>query len=188
MTTALTDDVFGNLLDGSNPSLLANSCPAESTAMAADAVFTCSFDAFVAGSFGDAAHVDIVTATVRDDDDTERSDDDTATVGFNDAPPNISVAKSALPAAVGEPGGTVTFTVEVANSSVEVVTLTSLTDDVFGDLLNAGEPSAVGEHLSGPDHDHSGRRHADLLIRCVRRGQLRRHGPHGYGDSRDPGR
>ena len=30
-----------------------------------------------------------------------------------------------------------TFTVEVANPSVEAVNLTSLTDDVFGDLLSA---------------------------------------------------
>ena len=100
MVTALNDDVFGNLLDGSNPLVSANTCPAQPVALAVDDTFTCSFDAFVAGNFGDAAHVDTVTATVRDNDGTERSDDDTAAVDFNDAPPNISVAKSASPAAV----------------------------------------------------------------------------------------
>ena len=40
-----------------------------------------------------------------------------------------------------EPGATVTFTVEVENLSVEAVTLTSLSDDVFGDLLDPANPA-----------------------------------------------
>ena len=139
--TSLTDDVFGDLLVA-NPSVSANTCPSQPVDMAPGDTFSCSFDAFVAGNFGDDAHVNTVTATVRDNDGTTGSDDDDATVDITDAPPNISVAKAASPTAVDEPGDTVTFTVEVTNSSVEDVTLTSLTDDVFGDLLNAGN-SAV---------------------------------------------
>ena len=40
-----------------------------------------------------------------------------------------------------EPGGTVTFAVAVANTSVEPVTLISLADDVFGDLLDPANPA-----------------------------------------------
>ena len=48
--------------------------------------------------------------------------------------PSVSVAKSASPSSLPEPGGTFTFTVEVTNTSAEPVTITSLTDDVYGDL------------------------------------------------------
>ncbi len=57
-------------------------------------------------------------------------------MAFGDLTPTIDVAKSAAPGTIPEPGGTVTFTVTVANTSVEPVTLTSLADDVFGDLLD----------------------------------------------------
>ena len=42
---------------------------------------------------------------------------------------------------VAEPGGTVTFTVEVTNTAPEGVTLTVLNDDVFGDLLDGSNPA-----------------------------------------------
>jgi uncharacterized repeat protein (TIGR01451 family) len=47
----------------------------------------------------------------------------------DDIPPTVEVTKTADPLILQEPGGTVTFTVTVHNTSQEAVTLTSLTDD-----------------------------------------------------------
>ena len=50
----------------------------------------------------------------------------------------ISVDKSAAPTQVPEPGGTVTFTVQITNPAVvESVTIDSIVDDVYGDLGGA---------------------------------------------------
>ncbi len=86
-------------------------------------------------------HHDTVTAGVVDDEGNPASDGDDATVAFADVLPSISVAKTPSTGTVPEPGGTVTFTVEVANTSVEAVTLVSLADDVFGDLRFPGNPA-----------------------------------------------
>ena len=63
------------------------------------------------------------------------TDSDTA---FVDVSPTIVVTKTADPTILGEPSGTVTFTVQVENTSSEEVTLTSLTDDIHGDLSSQG--------------------------------------------------
>lgn len=63
------------------------------------------------------------------------TDTDTA---FVDVLPSIAVTKTADPTSVPEPGGTVTFTVRVDNTSAETVTLTTLTDTVHGDLDGQG--------------------------------------------------
>ena len=78
---------------------------------------------------------------VEDDETNSANDSDDATVTFTDALPSLDVTKAASPTSVAEPGGTVTFTVIVDNTSVEPITITSLTDDVFGDLLDAGNPN-----------------------------------------------
>ena len=58
----------------------------------------------------------------------------TPTVDFTNVPPDISVTKTADPAAVPETGGNVAFTFAVTNNSAEAVTITSLADDKFGTL------------------------------------------------------
>ncbi|MCG8454849.1 MAG: GEVED domain-containing protein, partial [Holophagales bacterium] len=63
----------------------------------------------------------------------------TATVTITDAVPTILVTKTASPTSIPEPGGSVTFTVRVENTSgSEPVTLTSLVDDIHGDLNGQG--------------------------------------------------
>ena len=66
------------------------------------------------GDAGDS-QTDIVTATVVDDDKTEKSNFDDATVSLTDVPPTISVDKTASPDKV-EAGTEVTFTVKVTNT------------------------------------------------------------------------
>ena len=56
---------------------------------------------------------------------------------------SVSVGKSADPNTLDEPGGEVKFTVDVVNTTQAPVTLTSLRDDVYGNLDST---SSAGEH------------------------------------------
>ncbi len=141
---SLSDDVFGDLLDPANPRVSANSCPAASRPIALGGSFSCSFSARVAGDAGDPAHHDTVTAAAVDDEGNVATGADDATVAFADLNPTVDVAKSAAPGSIPEPGGTVTFTVTVANTSVEAVTLSSLTDSEFGNLRDSGNGLVAG--------------------------------------------
>lgn len=63
--------------------------------------------------------------------------------------PVITVVKSANPTSRPEPGGTFTFTVRVTNNSSQSVVITSITDDVHGNLdgrgsCDAGQTIAAG--------------------------------------------
>jgi uncharacterized repeat protein (TIGR01451 family) len=66
----------------------------------------------------------------------------TCTVTNNDVPRgqgSISISKSASPTSVKEPGGSVTFSVTITNTSVDVVvTVDNVVDDKFGDLDDDG--------------------------------------------------
>lgn len=76
----------------------------------------------------------------------------TSTVTFvntRSASPGITVVKSANPTTRPEPGGTFTFTVRVTNNSSQSVVITSITDDVHGNLdgrgsCDAGQTIAAG--------------------------------------------
>ena len=135
---SLVDDVFGDLLDVANPDVSANSCVSLPTTMAAGAAFACSFEAFVAGDASGPDHTDTVTVTGHDDEGDVARDEASATVSFDDVLPAASITKTTSAASVTEPGGTVTFTVTVENLSVEPLTVDALWDDVFGDVLDAG--------------------------------------------------
>lgn len=58
-----------------------------------------------------------------------------------DVRPSIAVTKAAGSASVPEPGTTVTFTVTVENTSQEDVTVDSITDSDFGDVLDPANPA-----------------------------------------------
>jgi uncharacterized repeat protein (TIGR01451 family) len=66
----------------------------------------------------------------------------TCTVTNNDVPRgqgSISVSKSAEPGTIQEPGGPVTFSVTITNTSADVnVTIDNVVDDKFGDLDDSG--------------------------------------------------
>jgi uncharacterized repeat protein (TIGR01451 family) len=67
------------------------------------------------------------------------ADSDDANVMVTDMLPEISLTKTAVPSSVPETGGNVVFTFLVKNIGVEDVTLTSLSDTVFGDLNGQGD-------------------------------------------------
>ncbi len=75
--------------------------------------------------------------------DGQYTDTDTATVTISGVAPSIVVTKAADPGSLPEPGGNVEFSVSVENTSgaTDPITITSLTDDIYGDLDGQGDCS-----------------------------------------------
>jgi streptogramin lyase len=128
--TSLSDSVFGDL-NGQDD------C-ATGGLIAIGGSYRCSITKFLASdSLTD--HYNIVTAVGTDDGGMTDIVTDGETVTFDDVAPDITVTKTANPTLVPEAGGYVTFTFLVENIGVEDVTLTSLSDSVFGDLNGQGD-------------------------------------------------
>ena len=97
----------------------------------------------------------------------------TVTNSDNDTPSSILVTKTADPTSLPEPGGNVSFSVSVKNTSaVDSVTISSLTDDVYGDLDGKGtcdvpQTIAAGATYScaftGPVSGNAGSQHTDVV-------------------------
>jgi hypothetical protein len=138
---SLTDDVFGDITTTAHPLVTATTCATGDTILANGGTYACYFN--VEGLSGSASgpepwHENEVTAVASDDDGGSDTATDIARVGFEDIPPEISIIKTADPETVPETGADVTFTVEVTNDGDVAITLTSLTDDQFGDLNGKG--------------------------------------------------
>jgi len=138
--TGLSDDVFGNL-NGQGD------C-ATGEVLVPDDTYTCQFTATVSGSFGDV-HTNTVTATVEDDDGSEGTDSDDASVGFDDVLPEIEVTKTASESIADVSGTDITFTVTVENLTAEAATLDALTDSIYGDLDGQGTCATGGTIAAG---------------------------------------
>ena len=132
---SVTDDVYGNLTTRSG-----STCnTAIGTVVQPGSSYTCTFSASFTGSPGDSL-TDTVTVTGKDDENSTASDDASATVQITGEPPAISVTKSANPTSRPAPGGTFEFSVGVTNNSAtsDPVTITSLLDSVYGELIGKG--------------------------------------------------
>ena len=143
---SIVDDVFGDVNGLGDCSV-----PQE---IAVGGSYSCSFTEFVSGVPGEP-HVNVVTVTGSDEDGEEVDDSDDETVDITDELPAIVLEKSADVVEVPESGGDVTFTVTVVNESAESVTLTSLVDDVFGDLDGVGDCSVPQEIAVGGSYSCS---------------------------------
>jgi fimbrial isopeptide formation D2 family protein len=133
----LEDDLYGDLTNPGNANVSNNTCG--TTTIQAGDTYQCSFDAQVAGSGGSTV-TDTITAKVKDDGGNAAQASAQATVDIiAGETPELRVEKSASPAQVTEPGGTVTFQVKVRNSAgSQALTLVRLEDDLYGDLTNTG--------------------------------------------------
>ncbi len=138
--TTLTDDIYGNI------ATQGTCTTAVGTVLASGATYTCSFPGTFTG-LGGASQTDIVTVTGTDVNGTVVSDTDDATVSLTNVLPTVRVDKTANPLTRPEPGGTFTFTAVVTNTSAETVTITSLTDDIYGNL--ATRPGSTCGPLQG---------------------------------------
>jgi len=142
--TSLTDTVFGDL-NGQG------SCVLPQT-IAAGGSYSCSLTALLTGSDAivqslaldtiirpfciepPAPHYNVVTAMAVDNEGAQDTDEDDATVTFDEVAPAIEVSKTANPTSVPATGGNVTFTIKVKNAGTEPVTLTGAVDTVFGPI------------------------------------------------------
>ena len=132
--TSLVDDVYGNLNGEGNCS----ASLVQPIVLAPSQSYSCEFDGLVTGDAGDIK-TDVVVAVGTDDDNNPVSASDDAEVEVTDAPSSIMVIKTANPSSIQEPGGDVSFSVEVVNTSVaDTVTITSLIDDIYGNLNGQG--------------------------------------------------
>jgi hypothetical protein len=139
--TSLNDDVFGDITSTTNISSTTCVLPQQ---LALRAVYTCSFQAFV----DQLPHINTVTGTGVDGGGEEVDDADPARVIISTDPiqvpvPEIEVTKDADPTVIIGSGGVVTFTVQVQNTGPISVTLTSLNDDVFGDITTTTNISST---------------------------------------------
>ncbi len=135
--TSLVDDKFGDLLgaaqaaNGGSPIALA---PAASYSF--DVTMSLASDTLT-------PHTNRVDVTASDG---ERicTDWDDETVTFTDVAPVVDITKTADDNEVPATGQDVTFTFVIDNTGAEEVTVTSLVDTVFGDLLPAAEAANGG--------------------------------------------
>jgi hypothetical protein len=111
--------------------------------------YTCTFVAFISGDYP-GNHQNIATATIKDNENKTDLDVTAATVSFTDVMPNISVNVTANPASLVEPGGNVSFAVQVTNDSSEAAKLNSLVDTKYGNLNGQGNCVANGSKTINP--------------------------------------
>ncbi|MGI8778285.1 MAG: hypothetical protein ACR2LJ_13100 [Acidimicrobiales bacterium] len=136
--TSFVDSIYGDL-NGRG------TCTVPQT-LAVGGHYTCTFPGDFTG-LAPAAQTDTVTGTAVDTQGRQVTAADNATVTLTPVPPTIAVVKTAVPPSRPEPGGDFTFTVDVTNTSFKQVTITSLVDDVYGDLNGQGT-CAIGAILA----------------------------------------
>lgn len=140
--TGILDSDFDDvtLFPGSTCSLPQSLAPA---GQAGDS-YECSMTAFIGGPPG--VHANTVVVTGVDENENPVSGSATDEVLINEMPAIIEVAKIPDPPVVVEPGGVVTFSVITNNNpdSPGPVKLVALIDDVYGDLMDPGNPLIIG--------------------------------------------
>ncbi|GET41989.1 hypothetical protein [Microseira wollei] len=129
--TSISDDKFGSLLaeavtDNGGNNIVIN----PNGSFSFDITRSLSLDA------GDT-HTNIVTVTGKDDEGTTDSGTDDHTVTGADVAPTINIVKNGS-STVKEGGGVASYTFTITNASAitDPVTITSISDDKFGDLLS----------------------------------------------------
>jgi uncharacterized repeat protein (TIGR01451 family) len=136
--TVLSDNQFGPLTGDGD-------CQVD-TVLAGGAF--CSFEATFTIPAGDypGSHLNVFSATVKDDDGNKDTDTDNEIVNYTDVLPDVTITKSADPTSVNEPGADVEFTIVVTNNSLEDATIDSLVDSDFDLAANCAD--AVGTVLA----------------------------------------
>jgi uncharacterized repeat protein (TIGR01451 family) len=99
------------------------------------------YTATVSGNAGDTRS-EIVNASGQDSDNQPVNDQDSVFLLITDLLPSATLTTLASPASLPEPGGAVTYTVTVTNTSAgEALTIDGLSDTIHGDLASQGNCS-----------------------------------------------
>src|SRR5262249_1735398 len=146
--TSMVDNVLGDLIAAANAAWVAQGHSGP-IVLAPGADF--SFDVTTATALNAGTVVNTVTVRGRDDEDTPATVDATRPLTVSHAPPTIAVDKTG-PATVAE-GTPVTsgfpYTT-LFRSSTDPVRVTSVVDDVLGDLTAAASAAWRAQGHSGP--------------------------------------
>ena|GEM_PF-1475788 len=142
----LTDDIYGDITVRPNSTCTTAIGTVLQPSPGPGHTYSCSFQGNFNGP-GGASQTDVVTVTATDDRGNTVRDDDDAIVRITPVPPTITTVKTASPPSLQEPGGTFTFHYSVTNTGPEPVTITSLVDDVYGNLNGRGT-CAIGARLA----------------------------------------
>ena len=143
----LTDSIYGDITSTGHDGISATTCslpqniPVDDGNIGGIDTYSCEFTVFVAGNAGDI-ETDIVTAIGTDSRGNNISGSDDETITITDVLPDITVLKIANPTELLEPGGNVSFSVTVTNSSLassDLLTINSLIDNIHGDLNGQGD-------------------------------------------------
>lgn len=128
---AVEDSVHGDINGNGN-------CRFPTSIVAGDS-FECKFEAYVTGNAG-SREIGKLTVTGLDDDGTAVNGSDETLVTINDVRSQIEVVTTPAASSLPEPGGSVTYNVEIKNTStVDTVTIESLEDSSDGDLNGVGD-------------------------------------------------
>jgi hypothetical protein len=130
--STVVDDIYGNL-HTTNANVTDNTCPKlVGVVLGPGASTSCSFKAFVSGNSGQSVTDIVEVCGNQNNTGALICDDDDATVAITDVSAAPTLAKSAISAACTVD---VTYQVVVSNkSAVDTLTVTSLTDDTFGNI------------------------------------------------------
>ncbi|AZZ93860.1 hypothetical protein EUZ85_25335 [Hahella sp. KA22] len=143
----LTDDIYGDITMAGHDGIISTTCATPQTIPADDRnpggvdTYSCQFTAQINAN-ANTVETDTVTASGVDNNGYSLSGQDSASVTILDSPPVLEVVKTASPTQLLEPGGPVTFTVSVKNTSPassDPITLSSLVDNIHGDLNGQGD-------------------------------------------------
>jgi uncharacterized repeat protein (TIGR01451 family) len=148
----VTIDAIVDSVSGGAPVAAGGTCPALlGTTLAPGGSATCSFTLAVIGNAGENVP-DTVTVTGTDDDDSKVEGSDSEIVDITDSAAAISVVKTPSVSSLPEPGGNVTYTVDITNDSpADTVTLDSIVDAVDGGAPFAAAgtcPALLGTSLA----------------------------------------
>ena len=142
---SLVDDIHGNLA-GQGTCAVPQTIPA-------GGFYQCTFTANVNGVAGDT-ETDTVTTIGTGEDGEPLTAQDSATVTVVSAGSSIAVTKTATPTTLPEPGGIAAFTVRVDNTSpISVINLTSLVDNIYGNLNGQGTCSVPQNIPAGASYE-----------------------------------
>ena len=140
---SLEDTTIDSLVD-SDFELAVTCADAVGTVLASGETYTCVFTEFIAGNVGED-HQNTATVIASDDDGNSDTESDDETVTIDNVDPAVSIIKDG-PASIDEGGDTATYDITITNDSVSTdpLTITSLNDDQFGDLLTEAETANAG--------------------------------------------
>ena len=146
--TSVMDNVLGDLTTAANAAWISQGHTG-AIVLAPGQIFTFTFTTPTPPNAGTVFN--LVTVSGRDDEGTVAVGTDTATVTVTDRAPSLTVNKTA-PAGISE-GNVVTYNFAITNTSpasTDPVTVTSVVDNVLGDLTSAANAAWIAQGHTGP--------------------------------------